>query len=164
MRWLPNRHREDDCQSGGDYLLAVKGNQNTLFKAIQAAFAPHRQASPDKHQGTIEQHHGWVEVRSCHVFDATALIGEFTAWTGLRSIVMVESFRAPKRRSATLEYLYYISSQALTAEKAGLAIRAHWGIESMHWILDVSLQEAPARFTVKTRRKTWRVCDTWRSI
>lgn len=126
---------------GGDYLLAVKGNQNSLSKAIQSAFTPYRQASPDKLQGTLEQHHGRVEVRSCHVLDATALSGEFSAWTGLRSIVMVESFRAAKRHCPTLEYRYYISSQALTAEKAGQAIRAHWGIESMHWILDVSLQE-----------------------
>lgn len=54
---------------------------------------------------------------------------------------MVESFRAGKRRDATLEYRSYISSRALTAEKAGHTIRAHWGVESMHWILGVSLKE-----------------------
>ncbi|MDG4871047.1 ISAs1 family transposase, partial [Guyparkeria sp. 1SP6A2] len=29
---------------GGDYLLAVKGNQGKLSAAVQAAFAPHRRA------------------------------------------------------------------------------------------------------------------------
>lgn len=108
---------------GGDDLLAVKGNQHTLALAIQAAFAPYRQASPDKSQTTLEQYLGRVEVRSCRVFDASALIGVFSAWTGLRSIVMAESLQAPKRRLATLEYRYYISSKTLTAENAGQAIR-----------------------------------------
>ncbi|PTQ18621.1 ISAs1 family transposase, partial [Vibrio sp. 10N.286.46.E10] len=32
-------------------------------------------------------------------------------------------------------------SAELTSEQAREAIRAHWGIESMHWILDVSMGE-----------------------
>jgi hypothetical protein len=47
---------------------------------------------------------------------------------------MVESFRKVTGKAATLEYRYYISSKELTAEQANLAIRAHWSIESMHWI------------------------------
>jgi predicted transposase YbfD/YdcC len=48
---------------------------------------------------------------------------------------MVEYFRKDKgKKAATLEYHYYISSKGLTAEQASLAIRAHWGIKSMHWI------------------------------
>lgn len=35
----------------------------------------------------------------------------------------------------------YISSVELTPEQARNAIRAHWGIESMHWTLDVSMRE-----------------------
>lgn len=40
-----------------------------------------------------------------------------------------------------MEYRYYISSTDLIPEQAGNAIRVHWGIESMHWILDVSMRE-----------------------
>lgn len=54
---------------------------------------------------------------------------------------MVESFRMEKGKTPKVEHRYYISSKDLTSEQAGQAIRAHWGIESMHWILDVSLQE-----------------------
>lgn len=126
---------------GGDYLLAVKGNQGRLAQAVRAAFAPYRQAPLDQSQGQWKQPHGRVDVRICHVLAAETLAGDWSAWTGLKSIVMVEHLRVEKGRSPTLEYRYYISSRVLTAEQAGQAIRAHWGIESMHWILDVSLRE-----------------------
>jgi predicted transposase YbfD/YdcC len=54
---------------------------------------------------------------------------------------MVESFRVVKGRAASLEYRYYISSKALSAEQALSATREHWGIESKHWALDVSMIE-----------------------
>ncbi len=54
---------------------------------------------------------------------------------------MVENYRAAKGKAPVLEYRYYISSADLTPEQAGNAIRAHWGIESMHWILAVSMRE-----------------------
>lgn len=126
---------------GGDYLLAVKGNQGTLAKAIQAAFAPYRHAPVDKAACQIEKQKSRVEARTCHVLDANELDGDFSTWSGLTSIVMVENYRAAKGKEPELEYCYYISSAELSPEQAGSAIRAHWGIESMHWILDVSMRE-----------------------
>ncbi|MCE9688290.1 ISAs1 family transposase, partial [Shewanella sp. AS16] len=126
---------------GGDYLLAVKGNQGKLAKAVRTAFESYRQAPIDHTKWQAEQHHGRVESRTCHVLSAKQLEGNFSAWKGLNTLVMVENFRAEKGKVANIEYRYYISSKDLSAEQAGQAIRAHWGIESMHWILDVSLQE-----------------------
>ncbi len=54
---------------------------------------------------------------------------------------MVENFRLEKGKSAELEYRYYISSKKLSAEQAAGAVRKHWGIESMHWVLDVTMNE-----------------------
>ena len=128
-------------KQGGDYLLAVKGNQGQLASAVKSAFTSYRQTPPDRIQAKPEHHHGRIESRICHVLDATALTGQISAWPKLRCLMMVESYRAEKGKLPTLEYRYYISSKALSAEQAGQAIRAHWGIESMHWVLDVSLQE-----------------------
>ena len=128
-------------QQGDDYLLAVKGNQERLAKAVRAAFSSHRQAAVDMDQWQTEKHHGRVESRTCHVLSAEQLEGNFSSWTGLSSIVMVENFRAEKGKKPTLEYRYYISSKALTAVETSQAVRAHWGIEAMHWILDVTFGE-----------------------
>ncbi|WP_193000864.1 ISAs1 family transposase, partial [Vibrio litoralis] len=67
--------------------------------------------------------------------------GNFSRWKGLKSIVMVENLRLEKGKSVELEYRYYISSKALSAEQAAKAVREHWGIESMHWVLDVTMNE-----------------------
>lgn len=128
-------------EEGGDYLLAVKGNQGKLAKAVRAAFAPCREAPLNQTPLHTEKHHGRLESRTCHVLNADALAGDFSGWSELKSLVMVENFRTEKGKAPTVEQRYYISSRELSPEQAGTAVRAHWGIESMHWILDVSLQE-----------------------
>ena len=124
---------------GGDYLLAVKNNQGQLRKAVEKAFS-HQRATITQ-DINVERGHGRVESRQCYVFNSDVLEGDFSRWTGLQNIIMVENFRYKKEKSIDLEYRYYISSKALTAEQAASAVREHWGIESMHWVLDVSMSE-----------------------
>lgn len=124
---------------GADYLLAVKCNQGNLRKAVEKAFAKQRATKLD--DINIEQNHGRVEVRQSHVLSAEELEGDFSRWKELKSIVMVENFRYQKRKAPELEYRYYISSKQLSAEQAANAVREHWGIESMHWVLDVTMAE-----------------------
>ena len=40
---------------------------------------------------------------------------------------------------------YYLSSHAGTAAELAGVIRGHWGIESMHWVLDVVFREDDSR-------------------
>ena len=122
-----------------DYLLAVKNNQGTLRKAVEKAFAQQRAATLELLN--IEQGHGRVEVRQSHVLNSEVLDGDFSRWKGLKAIVMVENFRYSKGKTPTLEYRYYISSKLLSVEQAANAVREHWGIESMHWVLDVTMAE-----------------------
>lgn len=126
---------------GGDYLLAVKNNQGHLAKAVNQAFRQHRSASLSNDDFNIETGHGRIENRTCYVLNSYELEGDFSRWEALKCIVMVESFRAIKGKAISLEYRYYISSKELSAEQALSATREHWGIESMHWVLDVSMNE-----------------------
>lgn len=126
---------------GGDYLLAVKGNQSKLARAAQALFKEQRAATPDNQELKTETHHGRIESRRCYVIDSEQLAGNFSRWKGLKTVAMVERFRTEKGRAVQLEYRYYISSKAMDAEQLARAVREHWAIESMHWILDVSMQE-----------------------
>jgi predicted transposase YbfD/YdcC len=48
------------------------------------------------------------------------------------------------------EVRYYLSSRYLSGKRFGEAVRGHWGIESMHWILDVNFREDEHR----TRERT----------
>ncbi len=126
-------------EQGGDYLLAVKSNQGTLRQAIENAFSSQRaNVAGDI---SFEEGHGRIESRQCYVIDSTELEGDFSRWKNLKSIVMVENFRLEKGKDIDLEYRYYISSKELSAEQAATAVRENWGIESMHWVLDVSMNE-----------------------
>ena len=70
------------------------------------------------------------------VLSADKLAGDFSHWSNLKTIAMVESYRTEKGKPTRLVYRYYISSKALTAEQVTVAVREHWAIESMHWVLD----------------------------
>jgi predicted transposase YbfD/YdcC len=45
----------------------------------------------------------------------------------------------------TAETRYFISSARLTPQRAAEAIRSHWGVESLHWVLDVIFKEDQSR-------------------
>ena len=45
---------------------------------------------------------------------------------------------------------YYIVSRYLSGKRFGEAVRGHWAIESMHWVLDVTFREDDSR----TRERT----------
>ena len=40
----------------------------------------------------------------------------------------------------------YISSAALDIERLSAGARGHWGVESMHWLLDVAFKEDLSRY------------------
>ena len=125
---------------GGDYLLAVKGNQETLHRAVREAMAP--LAREGSHQATIEQSRGRTELREYHVMPAGEMVKQFPTWKGLNTLGVAIGYRRDSKGNESLEYRYYISSAALTEEQFAKAVRGHWGIENqLHWVLDVTMKE-----------------------
>lgn len=54
---------------------------------------------------------------------------------------MIEGYRTEKGKPIQLGYRYDISSKTMAAEQVAKAAREHWAVESMHSLLDVSMQE-----------------------
>ena len=52
--------------------------------------------------------------------------------------------------SETSEVRYYIGTRYMSGKRFAEAVRGHWGIESMHWVLDVTFREDESR----TRERT----------
>jgi len=125
---------------GSDYLLSVKGNQETLHRAVREAMAP--LAREGSHQATIEQSRGRTELREYHVMPAGDMVKQFPTWKGLNTLGVAIGYRRDSKGNESLEYRYYISSAALTEEQFAKAVRGHWGIENqLHWVLDVTMKE-----------------------
>ena len=127
------------CEQGGDYLLAVKGNQPSLLCAVEAAFigagetqAPH---------GMAERSHGREVAQWTRVLPAAEHI-DGTAWPDCQTLGVIDSLRQVGDKPGQWERRYYISSRELSAQALAHAARAHWGIENrLHWMLDVNFGE-----------------------
>ncbi|WP_458736075.1 ISAs1 family transposase [Zobellella taiwanensis] len=129
-------------KQGGDYLLAVKGNQELLHRAVQQALRPLHSAAADPASVTVENGHGRIEAREYHVLAAGDVASQFPEWQGLKTLGVAIGYRLEKSGKQSLEYRYYISSAELDQARFAAAVRDHWRIEnSLHWVLDVSMNE-----------------------
>lgn len=138
--------------AGADYVLAVKGNQPTLWSGIESFFLDHladefarvQNVNASQYE-TNENGHGRQERRSYVVCDVPQGLPDADRWKGLMRIGLTlnETLRGDK---STLEVRYYILSQKLSAERFAEAVRGHWSIEnSLHWQLDVTFGEDKCR-------------------
>ena len=134
---------------GGDYVLALKGNQSGLYDDVRQFFdyARARQFNgiPHRYHETVDGDHGRVEVRRYWTVDQFEWLADRAKWTGLNLIGMVESERH-RGETVSVERRYYISNLANDAVRFGHAVRGHWGIENLlHWSLDVTFNEDVCR-------------------
>jgi predicted transposase YbfD/YdcC len=138
----------DIRDGGGDYILAVKDNQPHLYEDIMNRFTecldndfalvPHS-IFEEENKG-----HGRVERRTTCVINNTEGLRDAALWEGLSTICMVVSERTEGDKSS-LEARYYIGSRLAEASVYAQAIRGHWGIEAMPWMLDVTFHEDSSR-------------------
>ena len=130
---------------GGDYVLALKGNQGSLHAEVrnffdQATLVQYEEADCDYYVNE-EKSRGRIEKREVWVTECLDWLPQKEGWKDLTSIACLKSTRETKGKE-TVEYRYYISSLEADAWKIGHAIRSHWSVENkLHWQLDVSYGE-----------------------
>jgi predicted transposase YbfD/YdcC len=124
---------------GGDYVLAVKGNQPALLRDAEAALAQARASAGSAR--TVAKAHDRDETRTATVAPAShmAVAHDFP---GLKAVARVESRRAP---DAPVTRTFLLSKRYQPEELLHI-VRTHWSIENqLHWPLDVTLDEDLAR-------------------
>ncbi|MHB1463476.1 MAG: ISAs1 family transposase, partial [Armatimonadota bacterium] len=135
----------------GDYVLCLKGNQESLHDEVKFFFEECRDAKFEdveyRYFETVEKDHGRIETRRCWVVEEDAIrwLEREDQWPGLASIAAIEGERKIGAKT-TLETRYFISSLTGSAHKLANAAREHWAIEnSLHYVLDVTFNEDKSR-------------------
>jgi predicted transposase YbfD/YdcC len=141
---------EQIVSQGGDYVLAVKGNQESLHQSVIEFVDAH---VSDDFKGTgarrhvvEEQKHGRTERRFYIQFPVPDDLKGRDRWASLRTIgVVVYESESPGKKHRT-EIRYFISSLRMGVKQFAKAVRSHWGIENTcHWSLDMTYREDELR-------------------
>jgi len=138
-----------------DYLLALKGNQPTL----EADVADYFRTAP-KHElvtkSCVEKGHGRIETRTYSASSNIDWIRSARSYPGqprftdIKTILKVEERTEHGSRAGgdrtTFDTRFFISSAPSDIERLANGTRGHWGIESMHWLLDVEFKDDLSRY------------------
>ena len=132
-----------------DYVLALKGNQETLQQAVIDHIDEQSKNDfadvPARRHITKETGHGRDEIRSYIQMPVPQTLRGLELWKGLKSIGMA-TLVCVRDGKETTETRYYISSLEVSVKLFAHAVRSHWGIEnSCHWSLDMTYREDESR-------------------
>ncbi len=132
-----------------DYCLAVKGNQPTLQKGLQAFFMEHLENDfADVEVRRIESDekgHGREDHRYYFICKLPKGLPDTSRWRGIKAIGMTIN-NTTRPSGDSIEIRYYILSKYISGARFASAVRDHWGIEnSLHWQLDVTFGEDQSR-------------------
>lgn len=132
-----------------DYVLALKGNQETLHDAV-IKYVNEQMDSDFSNCGarrhiTKETGHGRNEIRHYIQMPVPDKLAGAARWKGLLTIG-VAMLTCVRNGQETMDVRYFISSLPMGVKRFAHAVRAHWGIENTcHWSLDITYREDESR-------------------
>jgi predicted transposase YbfD/YdcC len=140
---------EQIIDSGADYVLALKGNQEALHQAVmdyvdQQLDSDFAGAQARRYSST-ETGHGREEARSYLQMPVPEALRGPGVWKGLQTIGLA-TLVCRRDGQETGETRYFISSLPMGVKRFARAVRSHWSVEnSCHWSLDMTFREDESR-------------------
>lgn len=134
---------------GGDFVLALKGNQGKLHRAVQAYILTHMEndfadVAARKYEEVVTGH-GRVDTLTYYQLPVPKSLTQRKFWKGLRTIGVAIRISQQDGKE-TSDVRYYINSLRPGVRRFATAVRGHWGIENtLHWCLDVTFREDESR-------------------
>jgi predicted transposase YbfD/YdcC len=145
---------EQIVDGGGDAIIAVKDNQPKLSAAIESFF--HEQIANDfedlqyRAYESCEKGHGRIDERTYYLAKIPKDFAPAAQWPQIKAIGYAMRWTTLADGREMSEVRYYLSTRYLSGKRFAEAVRGHWGIESMHWILDVTFREDDSRSRERT--------------
>jgi predicted transposase YbfD/YdcC len=131
---------------GGDYCVALKGNQGNFYKDVQDYFDEDRlliiqSGYEGGYQLTREKNHKAVITYEYYQTEKVNWYEDIKLWEGLKSIGLVKKTIEKSDGTKVEEKRYYISSLLLDISVFSNAIRKHWNVENkLHWQMDFTFK------------------------
>jgi len=132
-----------------DYLFSVKDNTPKLKADIELFV---REETLEKFSKT-EKNGGRIERRTAYACRDIDWLDGRDDWKNLQCIGAIHT-EFEKDGKCSSEWHYYISSAPLTAQSLLHHARLEWGVEAMHWLLDVHFAEDKTRVWDMNVQKT----------
>ena len=146
------KNTEKIIAKGGDYILALKKNNQLLYADVDAFFDDLDATdiyTKDYFQ-TIDNQHGRTEIRTCRIIDDLDYFPNAEQWYNLKSVVCIDTQRTIKGKETSYEKRYYLTSLPSNSKQLQYGIRKHWSVENqLHWQLDVAFNEDKSRLKDK---------------
>jgi predicted transposase YbfD/YdcC len=131
-------------EAGADYLLAVKNNVPTLKSQIQSHIENCVKGKTISSHTTLEKSGGRIEKRTAYAKTNIDWLQGKDKWQNLTTIGAIHR-QFEKNGNISSQWHYYISSAAMDSQQLLSHVRLEWGVESMHWLLDVHYTEDKTR-------------------
>ena len=140
--------------TGHDGLRQVAGWMRPRRPLLEAEVEAYFETAPAEElvsKTTVERGHGRIETR---IFTASKVVDWIESdksypgqprFKDIRTILHVLN-RTEYADRCTFDTRIYISSAPLDIERLAAGSRGHWGVESMHWVLDVGFKDDLSRY------------------
>ena len=131
-------------ECGGRYVIAIKANQPKLFSAVSELCEERldQDLKELRHSihDTVDLAHGRIDERSYFVTKVPPTFALRKEWPSIRAVGYAVRYKTHADGIQTEQVRYYIISDEMSASRFAEAIRGHWQIEAMHWVLDVTFR------------------------
>jgi predicted transposase YbfD/YdcC len=129
----------------GDAVIAVKKNQPKLYEAIVSFFRERLANDFEDFQyrrhETSERGHGRSDGRVYFLAKVPKAFAPAKDWPHVKAIGYAARYTVHDDGTEQFDVRYYLSTRYLSGKRYAEAVRSHWSIESMHWMLDVTFRE-----------------------
>ena len=123
------------------YLLGLKKNQPKLYAAVEKYAQTTGTHLDNLVSDCFDKSHGRCLRRRCFAFDITADIAKL-GFSEMNTIIATETIsKSDYEDKVSAQWRYHITDHDKRHPKLAQYIRDHWQIESMHWLLDVHLND-----------------------
>jgi len=131
-------------EAGADYLFTVKNNVPSLKSQIENHIQSAIQSEKIQSSATEERNGGRIEKRTAYAETNIDWLRGKEKWAKIATIGAIHR-EFEKGGKISSEWHYYISSATLDSTQLLNNVRLEWGVESMHWLLDVHYAEDKTR-------------------